>query len=71
MLAFEFELIEIVSFDLVMTTSTPEKADGLKALENAIERIRETITKLGGVFTVNMAVSNIHISHLWRLKGEN
>ncbi|XP_031633822.1 eukaryotic translation initiation factor 2 subunit 1 [Contarinia nasturtii] len=39
----------------VMTTSTPEKADGLKALENAIERIRETITKLGGVFTVNMA----------------
>lgn len=40
-----------------MTTSTPEKADGLKALENAIERIRETITKLGGVFTVNMAVS--------------
>ncbi|XP_055320046.1 eukaryotic translation initiation factor 2 subunit 1 [Sitodiplosis mosellana] len=39
----------------VMTTSTPEKADGLKALENAIERIQETITKLGGVFTVNMA----------------
>lgn len=44
---------------LVMTTSTPEKADGLKALENAIERIKETITKLGGVFTVNMAVSDI------------
>lgn len=40
-----------------MTTSTPEKADGLKALENAIDRIRETITKLGGVFTINMAVS--------------
>jgi len=39
----------------VMTTSTPEKADGLKALENAIEKIRETITKLGGVFNVNMA----------------
>jgi len=39
----------------VMTTSTPEKADGLKALENAIERIQETITTLGGVFTVNMA----------------
>jgi len=39
----------------VMTTSTPEKADGLKALEDAIERIKETITKLGGVFTVNMA----------------
>lgn len=46
-----------VYFSIVMTTSTPEKADGLKALENAIERIRETITKLGGVFTVNMAVS--------------
>lgn len=42
-----------------MTTSTPEKADGLKALENAIEKIRATITKLGGVFTVNMAVSYI------------
>lgn len=40
-----------------MTTSTPEKADGLKALESAIERIRETIKKLGGVFNVNMAVS--------------
>lgn len=45
-----------------MTTSTPEKADGLKALENAIERIRETITKLGGVFTVNMAVCRFSIS---------
>lgn len=52
-----------------MTTSTPEKADGLKALENAIERIRETITKLGGVFTVNMAVScilfiSVHVKYL-------
>lgn len=49
-----------------MTTSTPEKADGLKALENAIERIRETITKLGGVFTVNMAVN---ISYLFILRA--
>lgn len=40
-----------------MTTSTPEKADGLLALENAIEKVRETITKLGGVFTVKMPVS--------------
>lgn len=40
-----------------MTTSTAEKADGLKALENAIEKIRETIKKLGGVFNVNMAVN--------------
>jgi len=39
----------------VMTTSTPEKAEGLKALENAIEKIKETIEKAGGVFTVNMA----------------
>lgn len=39
----------------VMTTSTPEKADGIKALETAIEKIRETITQLGGVFKVPMA----------------
>lgn len=47
-----------------MTTSTPEKADGLKALENAIVRIQEKITELGGVFTVNMAVSfQIYLFH--------
>lgn len=40
-----------------MTTSTPEKADGLKALEQAIEVIKETITKMGGVFNIQMAVS--------------
>ncbi|KAF5274098.1 hypothetical protein FQR65_LT04496 [Abscondita terminalis] len=39
----------------VMTTSTPEKQDGLKALQNAIETIEETITKDGGVFKVQMA----------------
>lgn len=39
-----------------MTTSTPEKVDGLKALEGAIEKINETINKLGGVFKVQMAV---------------
>lgn len=39
----------------VMTTSTPEKADGLKALEVAIEKIKETIEDLGGVFKVQMA----------------
>ncbi|XP_055704648.1 eukaryotic translation initiation factor 2 subunit 1 [Phlebotomus papatasi] len=38
----------------VMTTSTPEKADGLKALEVAIDKIKETITELGGVFNVQM-----------------
>lgn len=40
-----------------MTTSTPEKTDGLKALENAIVKIEQTITKLGGVFQIKMAVS--------------
>lgn len=39
-----------------MTTSTPEKVDGLKALEGAIEKISDTIAKLGGVFKVQMAV---------------
>lgn len=46
----------------VMTTSTPEKLDGLKALEGAIEKINETITKLGGVFKVQMAVRKIFFS---------
>lgn len=41
----------------VMTTSTPEKADGLKALQDAIEKIDETIRAMGGVFSVQMAVS--------------
>ncbi|XP_043277554.1 eukaryotic translation initiation factor 2 subunit 1 [Venturia canescens] len=39
----------------VMTTSTPEKADGLKALNNAIEVVQMKITSLGGVFNVQMA----------------
>lgn len=41
----------------VMTTSTPEKQDGLKALGDAIEVIQSKITSLGGVFNVQMAVS--------------
>jgi translation initiation factor 2 alpha subunit (eIF-2alpha) len=41
----------------VITTSTPEKVDGLKALENAIERIETTIKKLDGHFAIQMAVS--------------
>lgn len=41
----------------VMTTSTPEKQDGLKALSDAIEVIQNKITSLGGVFNVQMAVS--------------
>nr|CAG4644956.1 EOG090X09RW [Leptodora kindtii] len=39
----------------VMTTQTPERQDGLKALENAIEEIRTVIKSLGGVFNVQMA----------------
>lgn len=38
-----------------MTTSTPEKQDGLKILQDAIEHIEATITSLGGVFKVQMA----------------
>jgi len=40
-----------------MTTSTPEKADGLQALNEAIEKIKESITSSGGVFNIQMAVS--------------
>ncbi|KAJ8926027.1 hypothetical protein NQ315_009882 [Exocentrus adspersus] len=39
----------------VMTTSTPEKQDGLKILNDAIDKIKVTITDLGGVFNVQMA----------------
>lgn len=48
-----------------MTTSTPEKQDGLKALGDAIEVIQSKITSLGGVFNVQMAVSVKYI-HLTR-----
>ncbi|OAD54149.1 Eukaryotic translation initiation factor 2 subunit 1 [Eufriesea mexicana] len=37
-----------------MTTSTPEKQDGLKALNDAIDAIQNKITLLGGVFNVAM-----------------
>lgn len=43
----------------VMTTSTPEKTDGLKALNDAIAVIKEKIIALDGVFTIQMAVSFI------------
>jgi len=39
-----------------MTTATPEKTDGLKALQLAIEEIDKTILSLGGVFKIQMAV---------------
>ncbi|XP_066249295.1 eukaryotic translation initiation factor 2 subunit 1 [Euwallacea similis] len=39
----------------VMTTSTPEKQDGLRILNEAIEVIKKSIGDLGGVFTIQMA----------------
>lgn len=42
-----------------MTTSTPEKADGLKALEIAIEKIKKTIQSFNGEFKIQMAVSTL------------
>lgn len=44
-----------------MTTSTPEKQDGLKVLNEAIEKVKASITELGGVFNVQMGVSIIII----------
>jgi translation initiation factor 2 subunit 1 len=41
----------------VITTSTPEKADGLKALEVCIQKIETTIKSLDGHFAIQMAVS--------------
>lgn len=49
-------MITFTFFFLVMTTSTPEKQDGLKALNDAIDAIQNKITSLGGVFNVQMAV---------------
>jgi len=39
----------------VITTTTLEHSDGLKALHNAIEKIDEAIIDLGGVFKIQMA----------------
>lgn len=50
-----------------MTTSTPEKQDGLKALNDAIDAIQDKITSLGGVFNVQMAVCYIVITNLFIL----
>lgn len=50
---------------LVMTTSTPEKQDGLKILQDAIEKIKATITDLGGVFNIQMAVRFCSFSQIF------
>ena len=46
-----------MQFFPVMTTATPEKAEGLKALQNACDEIQKTITNSSGVFQIKMAVS--------------
>lgn len=52
---------KILLISSVITTSTPEKSDGLKALENAIDRIKATIEKLDGHFAIQMAVSCLNL----------
>lgn len=42
---------------VVVTTSTPERQEGIALLQTAISRIEEIIKELGGSFTVQMAVS--------------
>ncbi len=46
-----------MTLNLVVTTSTPERQDGITLLQEAIAKIEETIKKLGGSFNVQMAVS--------------
>lgn len=41
-----------------MTTSTPEKAEGLKALQDAIDKVKESILSMKGVFAVRMGVND-------------
>lgn len=53
---------ESCNYFSVMTTSTPEKQDGLKALNQAINKIEEVITSMGGVFTIQMAVSRLSVT---------
>lgn len=52
-----------------MTTSTPEKQEGLKILQDAIEKIKATITELGGVFNVQMAVSISRVIGVFHIRG--
>jgi translation initiation factor 2 alpha subunit (eIF-2alpha) len=40
-----------------VTTSTPERQEGIQLLQKAIARIEETIKGLGGSFNIQMAVS--------------
>ena len=53
-----FSIILITFAITVMKTETPERQDGLKALEVAIEKVREVIKSHGGAFNVAMGVNN-------------
>lgn len=52
----------------VITTSTPEKAEGLKALETCINKIEETIKSLDGHFAIQMAVSFPIVKFQFRMR---
>lgn len=68
---FKEVLLNLLHIFTVMTTSTPEKADGLKALQDAIDKIKDTITTAGGVFNIQMAVSNSTQKYIFRLSIYN
>ena len=46
----------------VMTTTTLERAEGLKLLGDALNLIKEKIEKYGGRFSIQMAVRNLSLS---------
>ena len=48
-----------------MTTATPEKAEGLKALQIACDEIQKTIQQSNGVFQIKMAVRVI-VYHFYK-----
>ena len=48
----------------VMTTQTLDRQEGLARLEDAVALIKDTIEKVGGKFTLEMAVSFIIIFSL-------
>lgn len=54
-----------------MTTSTPERQEGIQLLQKAIARIEETIKGLGGSFNVQMAVSILEYIHFMLSTREN
>jgi predicted solute-binding protein len=53
-----FSIIPTTFAITVVTTQTPERQNGLEAVEVAIAKVQEVITGLGGMFKVHMGVSN-------------